>query len=634
MTIRPRTVVLMCGLIPTCLAAVSAIYRPPLFANLERRVYDILVRSVPTRPTDSRIVIVDVDERSLAAIGQWPWPRDRVAGLISRLRELGASTVALDVMFAEPDRHDGPGGRADAALAGVLRSGAVVLGYAFTFESGTNASGACVQHPLGLAIVRRGRETADDPFFRPTGAICSLPILTQAASASGFLNALPDPDGIIRRAPLIVEFDGRVYPSFPLAAVLTLAPPRDIALRVVNVNASALMIDSHSVPLDGRSNLLVRYRGRKRTFRYVSAADVMSDRARSDDFSRKLVFVGTTAIGTREVVTTPLDTQFAAVEAQATVADNLLRQDFFHQHEYGITLEAQAVLILGILAALLVGQFGLGWGAFGVGAMVAAAWGWSTFVLSRNGLFLSPLYPTLGVAAAYAAMIAAQLTIEHRRADTAVRGKATSQQLMIQSLLSLTQVRDAETGRHSRRTQGYSRLLAEALASHPRFTSYLTPQTIDLLSRLAPLHDIGKVGVPDRLLNKPGSLTADELEEMRRHPTHGRDVILHAEQEVGESDDGILALAKDIVYTHHEKWDGTGYPQGLRGNSIPIAGRLIAVVDVYDAVVTRRIYRQPMSHDEAVAFIKTGKGSHFDPDVVDAFVKVADRFWHLSNDAD
>jgi putative two-component system response regulator len=194
---------------------------------------------------------------------------------------------------------------------------------------------------------------------------------------------------------------------------------------------------------------------------------------------------------------------------------------------------------------------------------------------------------------------------------------------MVQTLLSLTEVRARETGRPSRRTQEYTRILARQLSTHPDFRHYLTSDRIELLASLAPLHDIGKVGVPDRLLHKAGVLTAEETVEMRKHPAHGRDVIVHAERDVGSSDDAILAMAKDIVYTHHEKWDGTGYPEGLRGSNIPIAGRLMALVDVYDAVTTRRTYREPMSHDDAVAFIVAGKGTHFDPSVVDAFLEVS-----------
>ena len=149
---------------------------------------------------------------------------------------------------------------------------------------------------------------------------------------------------------------------------------------------------------------------------------------------------------------------------------------------------------------------------------------------------------------------------------------------------------------------------------------------------LAPLHDIGKVGIPDQILNKPGALTPDEMAEMRKHPTLGREVILKAEQQVGVHDDATLAMAKDIVYTHHERWDGTGYPQGLRGTGIPIPGRVMAIVDVYDAAVTRTLYRRTMSHDDTVKFIMAGKGTHFDPAVVDAFVRAATVIEHVSRE--
>jgi putative two-component system response regulator len=193
----------------------------------------------------------------------------------------------------------------------------------------------------------------------------------------------------------------------------------------------------------------------------------------------------------------------------------------------------------------------------------------------------------------------------------------------------LTEVRDAETGRHSRRTQQYTKVLAEALSRHPRFRDYLTPERIAMLAGLAPLHDIGKVGVPDRVLNKPGALSPDELAEMRRHPVYGRDVIIKAERNALVRDDEILSLAKAIVYTHHERWDGTGYPEGLSGDAIPIPGRIVAVVDVYDATTTRTLYRSSRSHEEAVAFIVSGSGTHFDPDVIEAFERVAPMFQAL-----
>jgi CHASE2 domain-containing sensor protein len=629
MTSRPRRVVLLYGLLPALIIAVLSLYRPSFLTNLEYSTYDDLVRAERTRPPGGRVAIVDVDERSLSALGQWPWRRDLIGGLIARIRDLGASTIALDIVFAESDRYAGTGVTPDETLAGLLKAarpaGGVILGYALTFDGPSSLPTRCVQHPLGLAMIQRGdeREPAGDPFFRATGVICSLPVLTEAAGASGFLNATPDADGYLRRVPLVMALGDRVYPGLALASVIAVTKTRDISLRVINVNAATLLLDSRSVPLDGKSNLLLRYRGPKRTFPYVSAADVLGGQAPAGTFKDKIVFVGTTALGTREVVSTPIDTLFAGVEVQATVADNLLQQDFVRRPDYGVMVETQIELALGIVATLLVARFGLTWGGLGVAGCLAVVWGGAVWLMSAGGVYLSPLFPTLGLIVSFGGMAVARFSLERRRADQAGQDKVISQRLMVQSLLSLTEVRDVETGRHSRRTQEYARILAEQLARDPQFHDYLTPERIALLSSLAPLHDIGKVGVPDRLLNRWGALTAEETVEMRKHPAHGRDVIVHAERDVGTSDDVILAMAKDIVYTHHEKWDGTGYPEGLRGAAIPIAGRLMALVDVYDAVTTRRAYREPMSHEDAVAFIVSGRGTHFDPSVVDAFVEIA-----------
>ncbi len=631
---RPRRLVLLAGLLPTIAVALVSLYRPASLVDLEYTAYDRLLQAAPTRPPSGRIVIVDVDERSLSAIGQWPWRRDVVGELINRMRTLGASTIALDMMFAESDRFEGGGAATDQAFADALRPGGVVLGYALTFDAPTPQLSACVQHPVAIALIRRGDEHGDDPFFQATGAVCSLPILTEAAGASGFLNAAPDPDGRLRRVPLLLGLDGRVHPSLALAAVVVAAKTRDISLRVLNVNATSLLLDGRGVALDGKSNMLLRYRGPRRTFPYVSAADVLSGTTTPDALKDKIVIVGTTALGTREVVATPIDTLFAGVEVQATVADNLLQNDFIRRPEYGVLVEAQIVLGLGIVAALLVGRLGLIWGSAGIAACVAAMWGASVYLMTGQGTFLSPVFPMLGLMSSLATMALAQFALEGRRADQAGHDRVISQRLMVQALLSLTEMRDAETGRHSRRTQEYTRIIAQQLATRPAFREFLTPDRIDLLASLAPLHDIGKVGVPDRLLHKPGALTDEEMAEMRKHPAHGRDVIVHAERDVGEADDVVLAMAKDIVYTHHEKWDGTGYPQGLRGAEIPVVGRLIALVDVYDAITTRRVYREPMSHDDAVEFIVAGRGTHFDPSVVDAFVDVARAVRRVSTGAE
>ena len=632
MTPRYRRILLLCGLLPTLAAAVLSLTRPAALANVEYAVYDRLVRWTPTRPPSGKIVIVDVDEKSLTRIGQWPWRRDVISKLIDSLRDRGAAAVALDIMFPESDRYEGTGRSPDAVLSDTLRKGRAILGYGLLFDPTGEAPKPCVQHALSLPIIRGAGVQTEDPFFRATSAVCNIPTLTDAAQASGFLNAAPDPDGILRRAPLLMQYRGRVYPALSLAAVRSVSNAHNLVLRIANVNTAALGLEGQEVPLDGKSNLLLRYRGAKRSFPYVSAADVLNGQVDPDEFKDRIVFIGTTALGTREVVATPLDTLFVGVEVQATVADNLIQRDFMYRPEHGVTLETQVVIGLGTIAALVVARFGLIWGAIVSMSFLVAAWTGSRSLLATDGAYFSPLYPSLSILTSMAAMTIAGFGVERRRAEVAGVEKAKSHRLMVQTLLSLTGIRDLETGKHSQRTQKYTRVIAEELSKHPKFKDYLTPERVELLASLAPLHDIGKVGVPERGLNKPGHLTPEELQEMRHHPRYGRDVLANAERAAGVRDDVALSVAKDIVYTHHEWWDGSGYPEGLRGEAIPIPGRVMAVVDVYDAIITRKLYQTPMTNEAAVAHIVQSRGTHFDPAVVDAFVKVAPTLHLLSQE--
>lgn len=192
-------------------------------------------------------------------------------------------------------------------------------------------------------------------------------------------------------------------------------------------------------------------------------------------------------------------------------------------------------------------------------------------------------------------------------------------------MASLAETRDAETSNHIRRTQYYVKSLAWRLSTHPRFAPHLTPTNIELLYRSAALHDIGKAGIPDRILLKPGKLSADEFEIMKTHTTLGRDAMANARRALAVDVD-YLSFAEEIAYSHHEKWDGTGYPEGLAGDAIPISGRLMALADVYDALISRRVHKEAMPHEQAVNIIQQTRGRHFDPDVVDAFMAAADKF--------
>ena len=200
------------------------------------------------------------------------------------------------------------------------------------------------------------------------------------------------------------------------------------------------------------------------------------------------------------------------------------------------------------------------------------------------------------------------------------------QDVTIHAMASLAETRDNETGNHIRRTQNYVKLLAQHLQFHPKYTHFLNMDgVIDTLFKSAPLHDIGKVGIPDAILLKPGRFEPSEFDIMKSHPELGQNAILQAESELG-IDVPFLQYAKEIAYGHHEKWDGSGYPQGLSGEDIPISARLMAVADVYDALISRRVYKEGMPHAQAVDIILDGKGTHFDPHIIDAFLALHETF--------
>lgn len=202
----------------------------------------------------------------------------------------------------------------------------------------------------------------------------------------------------------------------------------------------------------------------------------------------------------------------------------------------------------------------------------------------------------------------------------------SAQSAIISAFCALVEARDNETGNHVRRTQHYLLALCEKLVHHPRFATELTQANIQLMFKSAPLHDIGKVAIPDHILLKPGKLTPEERLIMQRHAEFGAEAIAAAEREIGEGSASFLGYARQIALTHHERWNGSGYPRGLAGDAIPLAGRLMAVADVYDALISRRSYKPAFPHEEAIGIMRAERGQHFDPDILDCMLDCADQF--------
>jgi cyclic di-GMP phosphodiesterase len=195
-----------------------------------------------------------------------------------------------------------------------------------------------------------------------------------------------------------------------------------------------------------------------------------------------------------------------------------------------------------------------------------------------------------------------------------------AKEVVITAMGTLAEYRDPETGAHILRTKNYVRAIAQCLSHDPCFSDYLDSKTIELFYKSAPLHDIGKVAIPDHILLKPGKLTVEEFEQMKQHPIYGRDALLRTSVKLGEN--SFLVVASDIAIGHHEKWDGSGYPYALKGDAIPLSARIMALADVYDALISKRVYKPAFSHEKAMEIIIEGKGHHFDPVIVEAFLSI------------
>lgn len=222
-------------------------------------------------------------------------------------------------------------------------------------------------------------------------------------------------------------------------------------------------------------------------------------------------------------------------------------------------------------------------------------------------------------------VLAILLAVRNRRISRANAELRTSKLLVVRSLASVAEVRDNDTGLHIRRTQEYMRTICLSLREDERFTAVLTHETIDQLFLASPLHDIGKVGIPDAILHKPGALDPEERAIMQQHTSIGRDLLERAQRESG-GETPFFTLAMEIAQSHHEKWDGTGYPHGLAGDAIPLSARLMALADVYDALRSERPYKIKQTHDDVERFILSERGRHFDPAIVDAFARAKQRF--------
>lgn len=646
--LRENWSLLAAGLAVTLASSLLALAQPRLLRFLDLKLYDTLTATKVSGVVSSVPIIVDIDEISLNRHGQWPWPRWKVARLVQGLHDLGAAVVTLDVVFPEEDRSSPINMNKDLAilhghkltldaipeeyldydelLSQALSKEPSVLGFGFTFGRPEAPNDRVCELPyLPLTVYRtKGAPEGGGALIEAKDAVCSLPRLGKAAAGSGFFNIRPDMDGAIRRSPMLMEYRGRTYPSLALSTFLQVLKPEQMVLRMGPEGVNALFLDDYTLPLDSRGNLLLRFGGPAGTHEFISASSVLDGELAPGRMLGRIALIGTSAVGLQDIHATPMEAAMPGVEVHATILDNLLQRTFFMRPSWAFGAEVLLSLVLGLGTALLLILTGAAWSLPVVALGGGTAWMGARQLLDQAGLFVSPLYPLLVAISNFIIISVIKYWREERRGKERNRLLMLTQEGAMQSMASLAEYRDPETGGHIRRTQSYVLALATALRKRPEYRRQLSVYDLEMLYKSSPLHDIGKVGVPDHILLKKGRLTEEEFEEMKKHTIYGYEAIHSAEIKLGANT--FLRFAKEIAISHQEKWDGSGYPHGLSGEDIPLSGRIMAVADVYDALISRRIYKPPMPHEKAVEIIRANAGSHFDPCLVEVFLEIQEEF--------
>jgi adenylate cyclase len=392
----------------------------PLLDLLELKTYDMRLLSRPGGAGDAKVTIVAIDEKSLAELGRWPWSRRTLARLVERLDALGARAIALDVFFSEPETDDGgaarPGpGAADRELARALaRSGKTVLSTVFLLrddearhipaKSAERAMKSIENQAIGA--IRTTDPAVEFPMVRPRGVLANIPVLQSAARYSGHINTLPDRDGTLRAAPLLMRYQGRYFPSGDVQAVRAWLGDGDLLLHLAPYGIEGLQLAGRYVPTDEYGRILIRYRGPEETFPTVSALDVLRGNTNAALLRERIALVGATAKGIGDIRVTPYSPVFPGVEIRATVMQNLLDGDFLRRPEWMAGVDAAAILAFGLLLTFVLPRLGVRNGlllAAGALALYLAA---AQYLFHAHQLWLNVVYP-----GALVALLAMSMTV-------------------------------------------------------------------------------------------------------------------------------------------------------------------------------------------------------------------------------
>lgn len=597
---------------------------------VDYKIYDTLqtMSLVPQQKDPSSTLVVTIDEKSLNAFGQWPWSRVIMAQLIQKIDTYNPAGIGLDILFAEADKtspimikkfykqyfdletnFEGVPKTLldhDALFASALKNSRSTLAV-YMQASASHGASCDIKSKYQLKIPFETEYKSNTP-------LCNIPTLQKNATNIGFINASVDRDGILRRLPLFIGYKDASIPSFALANIMSIEP--------VKIEQDGFKLFGEKVLMDNSANVLLNF-FKKREFVSISAVDVLSGNVDAKKLRGKFVLVGPSAAGLYDRYFNALGEEIPGVFMHANMIENLIQNSMIYEYTEAKNINiffsfALSLLLLFILYKkqylYFVGVFLL-FTCMALGLEISA-------MLSGMHIFIAYfLVPFVLVFSIFSFVV---IFAHYKERQDFFKELYSAHSSTIDSMALVAETRDTETGAHIKRTKEYVRCLGEYMYENGIHKKTLTKEFRELLYKATPLHDIGKVGIPDYILKKPGKLTQEEYGIMKEHPAIGKNILENAMQE--SRNNVFLKIARNIAYGHHEKWDGSGYPQGLTAEEIPLEARMMALADVYDALISRRYYKDSFSYKEAENIIFEGNGSHFDPSLIEVFTQLKEEF--------
>lgn len=418
--LHTNTATFVCGLLVTTLIALLALVQPHFLQSADYSIYDLLLSAAPRMPVSHQLVVVEIDEQSLAAYGQWPWPRYRMARLLDGIKEMGARSVGIDILFAETDRTSParlatemskelgadirfsgvPEGYMDndAVLARTLAQGPFVLGYYFSATNTGQPESHSLQHSANILVKRDSGVAHEGTVLPHPGHVSdNITILAEAAPFSGFFNVQPDSDGIIRRVPLLMEFNHKLYPNLALATLIqAFGPKYQLVLKVNPHGAESLLINDREIPLTANGSMLIRFQQSPSSpYPHIPASRILDHSADPRLIANKIVFVGPTAAGLTDTQATPFNASTPGAELYATVVDTIDQGRAIARPFWVMAAELLLVMITGLLTSAVLARTRAIWGVVTLSVGALLLWLISSWLFNRYALHLSPFFPLL-----------------------------------------------------------------------------------------------------------------------------------------------------------------------------------------------------------------------------------------------